>query len=425
MGTEIQTPNPYEDALRKTAGSNEPRAVQAARQAGVGQGREAFPRLNKVASRLEERLYSGGHDKAEFNPNSFGGFRKESSQGHTGQGGHRPTHDPMNRMFDKHGQLNAYDKKDALQQIAYLLRDVARDARGARMFRRASEGLDDNQKRLVQAAMHDDEGFKLLGQELLLPIKSLIDYEGWTRKCYRVRTINQGELFRIAKDVRATAYVIGQDGQGIESKMFGRYVTPDHFKLASFPTVDLEEIWEMNYDVLDRAQDTARQEIELEEDKRGLALIDQVSTSVNNAVGFGTLGIGPLEDIRRQVERHRLMVEKFLISREELGDIIKTMSTQVDPVTERELILAGFVGNLLSASIITAAGTNNEQVIPDGNVYALTGPEYMGEMAIRMELFSEAFNQFALYKTVKGWIFAEMVGFVIANPLSVAKGVKV
>ena len=118
------------------------------------------------------------------------------------------------------------------------------------------------------------------------------------------------------------------------------------------------------------------------------------------------------------------MVENFLISRSELSDIVKTMSAAVDPVTERELILAGYIGNILNAQILTAAGTGVEEVIPPGTFYATTGADYMGEMGVRIELFSEPYNKYGFQETVKGWAFIEMVGFGIANSRSCAKGMK-
>lgn len=335
------------------------------------------------------------------------------------------------RMFDSKGEINAYDKRDALTQVAYLLQNVTKKA--APSFQREASVLPPEERRKVLASALRDptgEGFAIVGQELLLPIKDIIDYEGWARKIFRVRPLAQGELFRVAKDVRATAWVVGQDGQTIESRLFGKYVTPSEFKITSAPTVDLEDIYQMNFDVLDRAQDTARQEIELEEDKRALSIIDRAATTVNSSTIFSTLGVAALEDIRYQVERHRLVVDKFLINRRELTDLIKTgiglgsSSQHVDPVTERELILAGYVGNLLNAKIITAAGTGVEEVVPAGTVYATTSSEYMGEMGVRVELFSEPFNKYAQKETVKGWMFCEMIGFVIPNSRACAKGTK-
>lgn len=371
-------------------------------------------RINRFASRGDERNFD---PSGAYNPQSFGGERWRD-------GIQQAVPDPRNRLFDKRGQLNAYDSKDALRQIAYLLQNATRESKQARFYRQGSEMAPEERRQVLAAAVQDPEGFAILGQELLLPIKDIVDYEGWARKVYRVRPLAQGEFFRIAKDVRSTAWVIGQDGQGIEARLFGRFVTPSEFKIGSFPTVDISDIYTMNYDVLDRAQDTARQEVELEEDKRGRALIDVASQTINAVTTFGTLGVAAFEDVRFQVERHRLVVEKFLINRAELSDIVKTMSAQVDPVTERELILAGYIGSFLNAMIITSAGTGVEEVVPAGTFYATTGPEYMGEMGIRVELFSEPFNMFAQQRFVKGWAYGEIIGFVIANPRSVAKGMK-
>lgn len=394
--------NPYEQVLggsKKTASS---------------QNRVKAPTNTRLASRAQENLYD---ETGSYNPKAFGG---RDAIG-------RAVPSAQNRLFNREGQLNAQSTQDALTQIAHLMQNVAGSSVNKQAFSKSASqsSLSPEERRQVLAsAMKDPEGFSILGQELLLPIKDIVDYEGWSRKVYRVRPLAQGELFRIAKDVRATAWVVGQDGQALESRLHGKYVQPSEFKISAYPTVDIEDIYQMNYDVLDRAQDTARQEIELEEDKRGQALLDTAARTVNTVTTFATLGVSAFEDVRYQVERNRLVVEKFLINRQELSDIIKTMSTQVDPVTERELILAGYIGSFLNAQIVTAAGTGVQEVVPAGTFYAVTGPEYMGEMGIRVELFSEPFNQYALRRSVKGWAFTEIIGFAIVNPRACAVGQK-
>lgn len=381
---------------------------------GGGAAQGAAPINTRLASRAQENIHD---ETGAYNPRAFGG---RDAIGRAVPSAH-------NRLFDKSGQLNAQSNEDALVQIAHLLQNVSGSAASKQAFKKgASQGdmTPEERREVLASAMKDPEGFSVLGQELLLPIKDIVDYEGWGRKVYRVRPLAQGELFRIAKDVRATAWVIGQDGQAIESRLHGKYVQPSEFKVAAFPTVDIEDIYQMNYDVLDRAQDTARQEIELEEDKRAQALLDTAARTSNSVTTFATLGVSAFEDVRFQVERNRLVVEKFLINRQELSDIIKTMSSQIDPVSERELILAGYIGSFLNAQIITAAGTGVQEVVPAGTFYACTGPEYLGEMGVRMELFSEPFNMFALRRTVKGWAFTEIIGFAVVNPRAVAVGQK-
>lgn len=419
--------NPYKRLAAAGAASRPAAPTKGQRQAvaqsvsqdAVDRHRVKAAENTHLASREDEKVWD---ESGTFNPTAYAGEMTRSGI-RQAVGSTKLT----DRMFDKQGQVNAYDDKDALQQIAYLLQSVTKKASPGTFYREASTNMPAEERRKVLAAAMQDpsgEGFAIVGQELLLPIKDIIDYEGWARKIYRVRPLAQGELFRIAKDVRATAWVVGQDGQSIESRLYGRYIQPSEFKVTAFPTVDIEDIYQMNYDVLDRAQDTARQEIELEEDKRGLALLDRAALTVNSVTLFATLGISAFEDVRYQVERHRLMVEKFLINRAELSDIVKTMSTAVDPVTERELILAGYIGNILNAQIITAAGTGVEEVVPAGTFYATTGSEYLGEMGIRVELFSEPFNMFSHRRLTKGWAFGEIVGFGIPNPRSCAKGHK-
>jgi len=421
----MSTINPYRQLrgapVQKQAATEQPKTEEIKQALPVAKVHAASKR--QLTASADEQMYD---ESGTFNPRPYGGSTDTRSGVQAALGA------PKGRMFDSKGEINANDKKDALQQIAYLLQNVTKKAAPGSFYREASALNAEDRRKVLAAAMKDPtgEGFAIVGQELLLPIKDIIDYEGWARKIFRVRPLAQGELFRVAKDVRSTAWVVGQDGQTIESRLYGRYVTPSEFKITSSPTVDIEDIYQMNFDVLDRAQDTARQEIELEEDKRALSILDRASTTVNAATIFTTLGVAALEDIRYQVERHRLVVDKFLINRRELTDLIKTAvgvgagTQHVDPVTERELILAGYVGNVLNSQIITAAGTGVQEVVPAGTVYAATGSEYLGEMGVRVELFSEPFNKYAQHEFVKGWAFCEIVGFVVPNSRAIAKGHK-
>lgn len=396
--------------------------VNPFRSSGPGTQQQAARALSAAQhtprSKAEERVWD---ESGALNPLRQAGRK-------VGPGSSRAL--SKDRMFDKSGQISGYDNADVLKQIAHLLQNVAPGASSVQMFRTAKTRETAHQReaklKIIAQAMQDPtgEGFAIVGQELLLPIKDIIDYEGWGRKVLRVRPLAQGELFRIAKDVRSVAFVVGQDGQAIEARLHGRYIQPDETKIVAFTSVDIMDIYQMNYDVLDRAQDTARQEIELQEDRRVQTIVDRASTAVNTTTTYTTLGTGALEDVRFQVERHRLIVEKFLINRAELSDVIKTMSTTVDPVTERELILAGYFGNYLNAQIITAAGTGVEEVVPAGTFYAVTGSEYLGEFGVRVELFSEPYNGFVRQETVKGWAFAEIVGVSVVNARSCARGVK-
>jgi hypothetical protein len=419
----MTTGNPFRKSASKVA--KRPASRVARRVAGrsqsnserssvAGRGSKAPSRMRvvdkkRLASRHEESLYDDG---GSFNPQRYDRSSRVA-------GNNR-------RMFDRKGEINAYDKKDALTQTYHLLNNITKKNASSLTMTRQSQFDTDKQRRTLTAALKDPsgQGFHRVGQELLLPIKAILDYEGFSRKIYRVRKLGQAELFRIPKDVRSVAYTIGQDGMTPEARIKTAWITPPEFKVTSFPAIDIMDIYQSNFDIIARAQDTARQEIELKEDKAGINMLDSASTAINTATTFTSLGIGAFEDVRYQVERHRLLVENFLISRAEISDIVKTMSGAVDPVTERELILAGYIGTVLNSQILTAAGTGVEEVIPAGTFYATTGSDYLGELGERIELFSEQYNRYGTGETVKGWAFVEMIGFALPNAKAVAKGSK-
>lgn len=370
----------------------------------------------KASPKVDEKVTD---EKGNYNPRPIGGMRSDGKVVPAKTG----------RMFNASGEINAHDKKEALQQIAYLLQNVIKDNPVPKEAMKKESALSkEAKKRALVAAFKDPtgEGFHLIGQELLAPIKELIDYEGWARKCLRVRPLAQGEIFRLTKDVayQTVSWIIGQDGQTPESRVFGRYVTGNEFKVTAFVDIDIAEIYQMQFDGLDRAQDLARQDIERKEDQTFIAALDKAATTFNALTYFSSLGISAFEDVRYQVERNRLVVDKFLINRAELSDIVKTMSGQVDIITQRELILSGYIGNVLNCQIVTSAGTQTFEVVPAGKIYAIPQPEYLGDMGIRIDLFSEPYNRYAVQETVKGWALIEQIGFILPNSRAVAKGSK-
>lgn len=396
----VKSRNPYRKlaSMRAASGDNKTTAVE-----------------KKTDPRVRENIVD---ESGKYNPRPLGAVRS------SGRVANR-----SGRMFNKEGQLNAQDNRDALQQIAYLLQDVVKGAPVSPSELKKESAISKQSKReAIVAAFKDPtgEGFSLIGQELIDPIKEVVDYEGWSRKCLRVRPLAQGELFRLTKDVayQTIAWTIGQDGQTPESRVTGRYVQGSEFKVTAFVDIDVAEIYQMQFDGLDRAQDLARQDIERKEDSAFISALNSAATTFNDLTYFTTLGVSAFEDIRYQVEKNRLVVDKFLINRAELSDLVKTMSSAVDIITQRELILSGYIGNFLNAQIVTSAGTATFEVIPAGTVYAIPAPEYLGDFGVRIDLTSDPFNKYAVNETVKGWALLEMVGVLLPNSRAISKGMK-
>lgn len=349
----------------------------------------------------------------EFNPLALGNLRK---------GGKALS---ASKAWNNKGELNAGSKQEALQLIANILdgvadgtHDVARVASGDNMT--AGPEAD----AILREAFSDptSDGFKLIGQGLLNPIKEVIDYEGLARKIWAPRTVKAGEVVRYDKDPFVRGWVIAEDGQTPQSVVEGRYVYPPEFEVTSYPTLEIKDKFRAQFDILARIQDRARQAIEYQEDLAAINLLTAGGNQVNTTTFFAALNLAAFEGMRYQIERHRLVCDKYIVNRQEVSDLITTLSAQVDPVTLRELVMAGFIGTILNAMIITTAGTNTYEILQPGSAIAVTAPEYLGGMPIRVELFSEPVNEFMEGRPRQGWFFYELLGMTLINPAGVALG---
>lgn len=332
------------------------------------------------------------------------------------------------RFFDRRGQINAHDRKDLSRLIDVLLtdKDVGNtlDAWRKVAYRKDAELDPFLRREVILNALKTESGRIKLGEELLAPIKNVLDYEGIARKFLRIRPLAQGEVHRIAKDIWVVAYMVGQDGQTVVSEGVGRYVYPKDFKVVSFIEVDINDIYQMHFDVLDRGQDLAKQMIMLQEDKGLVAAFDKAATAVNTPVYFTNFTLGTFEDLRFQVERHRLVADKFLVNRQEVSSFLKGMHNDVDFVTERELIMKGYIANVLGVKVVMTAGVGVQEVVPRGTVYVCAEGSFLGEMGIRLDLQAQPYDTFALKKTTRGWSVFEIINQTVVNPRAIAKGVR-
>jgi len=355
-----------------------------------------------------------------FNPYNFG---KSARSG-------KMKFSASEHVFNGDNELNASNKVEALSKIKAIL-DGTQD--GTFNVRTASSDIytdsvspEESESILREAFASGpmSEGFHQVGQALLNPIKEVIDYEGVFRKLLAPRTVKAGEVVRYDKDIFVTGYVIAEDGQTPQSTVGGKYIYPSEFEVSAYPSIELKDIYRAQYDVLQRMQDKARQSIEYQEDKAGATMMLAGGTVSNTISYYATLNLGAFESMRYQIERHRLACHAFVIHRQEISDIVNTVSTQVDPVTRRELIMAGYIGSILNAAILTTAGVNTYEILQPGEAFAVTSPEYLGGMPIRVELISEPTNEYYEGRPRRGWYWWELISQVLVNTDGVSIGQK-
>lgn len=277
---------------------------------------------------------------------------------------------------------------------------------------------------ILLEAYNDPEGFAIMGQQLINPVREVLDYEGFARRCLPIRLVRQGETVRYDKDPLVVAYTPGRDAMTPESRVRGRYVFPPPFEITHFATIELRDIFQAGFDILARIQDRSRQAVEKKEDDVFRGFLDVAARSANDTTFFATLNLAAIEAIRFQVERNRIPADKLLINRQEVSDLVTVLSSEVDPVTQRELVMGGYVGMVANMAIITSAGRNTFEVIQPGEVFCVTAPEYLGGMPVWVELFSEPVNQYNEGKSVRGWYWYMLLSMTILNNRGVSRGEK-
>jgi len=351
----------------------------------------------------------------EFNPPSFGrvarnGKRPESSS---------------ERLFSQHGELNASNNPEALDKIQGVLDGVASGKYQIAREASFSDGMEDAEAEAILKEAFSDptsQGFRMVGQGIINVIKEVIDYEGLARKVWMPRTVGSGDVIRYDKDPYVLGFQIAEDGQTPQSVVEGRYYYPPEFEVTAYPSIEIKDKFRAQFDIVQRAQDKARQAIEYQEDLAMINLFAAGANAANTTTFFAALNLAALESIRYQVERHRLVLDKFIVHRQEISDLVTTVSQQVDPIAQRELILAGYIGVILNAMVITTAGTNTYEILSPGEVYGVAAPEYLGGMPIRVELFSKPTDEFMEGRPREGWFFYELISMYLGNAAGVAYG---
>ncbi len=331
------------------------------------------------------------------------------------------------RMFNASGEMNAYDRVDAIRQQEKFAR--LREQNPGRSRKTASGLTPEKESQVMQHVFGGNFPERRLkfGQQMVPLILDRLDYEGFIRQVFLTHAVAQGEIISYEKDINVTALIISDDGKTIESRIKGNRLFPPEFNISANPLVSVAEVATRQYDVVDRAHDKAAFEIMKQEDRNGLRLLYQSAQIENDLVNItSTVDKGPIESIVQQVERHRLVVDKIILNRAELGDFRTNInSTNYDPLTSREVLMTGIYGQIFGYNIFVSAGQgDSEIVVPAGMVFAVAGPRFLGAMGIRIELTAFPGDQFTVQDPSYGWLFLERISQLIVNSRSVAVGTK-
>jgi hypothetical protein len=338
----------------------------------------------------------------------------------------------MNNIFDKSGQVNAFSKAEALSELVRLANVISNQPSNSGVGSQKSYS-DEATEAMLKRALETTEGKIALGQSMANPIRRNLDYMGVGRKALVVDPLPQGALPLYEKDIDVSAVIISSHGSAPESRVQGDRVLVPEFEVVSNPTVRIAEVKRRRFNVIDRAQQKARQEIQAQEDANIFGALDFASDATlggENAVqpfaqgAGGALDMIDLLNVKTEIDKHDLVTTKYFMHIKQFTQILGwayragtggngNQYGGFDPVTTREVLQTGLYGHIWGADIIVS------KIVPEGTVYGCAEPEFVGVFPVRQDI--EVLPADEPRQLKLGWVVNEIVGVAIVNTRGVAK----
>lgn len=278
-----------------------------------------------------------------------------------------------------------------------------------------------DKERTIEKLLLSPEGKMKLAASMQNPLRERLDYEGVFRRAAVVDPLPQGALPYYDRDVDVPAIVIGEEGQTPETIVKGKRILIPMFELASNPKIPFTQIKERRYNLIDRAQDKAKQDIQAAEDDLGFSALAVASTQINPNTGLpfnaavsaaGSLDRDSLADAFAEIEKHDLRVARMFMNARDYSDIRKFGRDQLDPVTQKSLLATGLMAQIWGADIIVS------RVVPVGTVYVCTEEKFLAIMPQRIDITvlpaDDPDNRLI------GWSIFEQIGIGVWNPRGVS-----
>ena len=274
---------------------------------------------------------------------------------------------------------------------------------------------------IVQQALSTEEGRVALAESMANPIQTSLLYQSVGRKMLVVDPLPQGALARYEKDVDSPATVVSKRGQAPDVIISGAdFLVPD-FIVASYPQVSIIEVKYRMFNLIDRAQVKAKNEISIIEDKEIFMAIDAATPADTVNQGFnhiiatvsGRLTLDLLNAAFAKIEKHRLTVSKVVMNSARFADIRGWGKDYFDFVTQREVLLTGVFARLWSTDILIS------NIIPDADVLVTAPADFVGVMPVRQEITVLPADKPQRFRM--GWVAFESIGIAITNPKGISK----
>lgn len=274
------------------------------------------------------------------------------------------------------------------------------------MNKKANVMTEEAKERLLAQHLRTAGGRNEIGQSIMEPFKVGRDYVSIGRKIMFVDMLPTAAPMWYDKDPQFSAVTIGKRGAVPYEIIEGERVELEPIPIVTYVRIPVLDVSVRRFNILDREQVRARAEMAEIEDSKVFAAIDYGATTAtghNDAV-TATAGVArdKLADLFSKIEDHDAPVANVLMRAAQYKDLRGWDNSDFDPVTQREVLKTGYVGDLWGAQVRVS------KKITAGKVYATADPDFLGVISVRIDLdqMDAPDPQFLQL----GWVFYEYIG---------------
>lgn len=259
--------------------------------------------------------------------------------------------------------------------------------------------------------MQSSQGRAKLAFDMQGPLRNTRNYSSVGRRAFFIEELGDGQIPVYDRDVDTPAYVVGENGDSIQTVQNVQRIMIPLFEMASYPKIGFMHVKERRFDAVKRIKEKTKFEIFRREDRIIFEMMKLASeeNKINEIITVErkNFTMDMLVEAFGRVERHNLRVDKVFMNPQEFTVIRSAGRDYLDFQTQREILRTGLMATLYGAEILQS------MEVPPGSIFIVTEPEYFGYMPIRIDLTVLPADD--MVNRAFGWSVFQALGIGIHN----------
>lgn len=335
------------------------------------------------------------------------------------------------RFVGRGGDINASSKKDLLQSLSALLNhtETTGDVFVTEAQAVEQEKMTKSRKAAVLAAFDSPTSHRELGQVLANELYISANKQGFSRRFLKRQDLSQGQFPIVQMRMKNVVAQIASGPVRTETQFIrDNWFTPPEFYINARPFIEKRDIERSNTDVLEEKYIESLEGIMVQEDRTWRLLSLQIQGIANEATTIvGNLTPTALANLRILVTKWNVPAAYCFVASDLWADITGDPGFQalIDPVSKHELLVQGFLGNILGMTMMTDGYRHpTHHVLNVGEIFVVGEADFHGQYTDRGGIESQPIDGTVEKIPGRGWFMSETLSMVVTNPRSVAYAVR-